>query len=148
MRVHKDSMVAIEYTICNAAGQILDSTMGRKPFVYVHGHQQIVPGIEAALDGRNPGARIDVSIPPHDAYGDRDPRALRMIPRRLFPKSDPPERGSLYRAALADGRIRFFSVLDIQGELVLVDTNHPLAGQTLNVHVEILSVMDGSADLC
>jgi FKBP-type peptidyl-prolyl cis-trans isomerase SlyD len=141
-------MVAIEYTICNAAGQVLDSTMGRKPFVYVHGHEQIVPGIEAALDGRVPGATIDVAIPPEEAYGDRDPGALRVIPRRFFPAADPPESGNLYRASTGDGRVLFLSVLDVTPDGVLVDANHPLAGQTLQVHIEILSVMGSSADLC
>src|SRR6266702_173298 len=122
--------------------------MGRKPFVYLHGHEQIVPGIEAALDGRPPGATIDVSIPPEEAYGDRDPAALRVVQRRFFPASDPPETGSLYRASTGDGSIVFFSVLDVTPDGVLVDANHPLAGQTLRIHIEILSVMDSSAEVC
>ncbi len=144
MRVHKDSVVAIEYTIRNVDGQIIDTTMGRKPFVYVHGHEQIVPGIEAALDGRGAGSRIDVSIAPPDAYGERDPDALRVIPRRAFPSDQPPEKGCLYRAIAGDGRVCFFTVIEVTSESVLVDTNHPLAGQRLEVHVEVLSVMDAT----
>jgi FKBP-type peptidyl-prolyl cis-trans isomerase SlyD len=142
MRVQKDSVVAIDYTIATGGGEILDTTRGRKPFVYLHGHEQIVPGIEAALDGRGAGARVDISLAPDEAYGQRDPTALRMIPRRFFPASDPPEKGSMYRASTADGKVLFFSVLEIRDDGVLVDANHPLAGQTLKVHVEILSVMD------
>jgi FKBP-type peptidyl-prolyl cis-trans isomerase SlyD len=150
MRVHKDATVAIDYTILSASGQVLDTTIGRKPFIYVHGQNQIVAGIESALDGRVPGASLDLSIPPQEAYGERDPDALRMIPRRLFPASDPPEKGSIYRAIAGDGHMTFFSVLDVTSDTVLVDANHPLAGQTLKVHVEILSVMDAtsSPELC
>jgi FKBP-type peptidyl-prolyl cis-trans isomerase SlyD len=144
MRVHKDAKVAIDYTILSASGQILDTTSGRRPFVYVHGQHQIVPGIEAALDGRVPGASLDLQIPPQEAYGERDPGALRLVPYAMFPASDPPEKGSMYRAIGNDGRIVFFSVLDVTSDGVLVDANHPLAGQTLKVHVEILSVMDST----
>jgi FKBP-type peptidyl-prolyl cis-trans isomerase SlyD len=148
MRVRKDSLVVIEYTIRDADGHVVDSSLGRRPFVYVHGHEQIVPGIEAALTGAGAGSRMDLSIPARHAYGERDPRALRILPRRSFPASEPPEAGCLYRAVAGDGRACIFTVIDVTTKNVLVDTNHPLAGQTLAVHVEVISVMGSATALC
>ena len=148
MRVEKDCYVAIEYTIRDAEGHVVDSTLGKKPFVYVHGHEQIVPGIEEALAGAGAGSTMDLSIPARRAYGERDPRALRILPVRAFPPDEPPERGCLYRAIAVDGRACIFTVIDVTTNNVLIDTNHPLAGQTLDVHVEVLSVMGAATEVC
>jgi FKBP-type peptidyl-prolyl cis-trans isomerase SlyD len=148
MRVAKDRVVAIDYTIRDVSGEIVDTTSGRKPFVYLHGYEQIVPGVEAALNGLPAGAALDVSVGPREAYGERDPRAVLILPRRAFPAGQEPEVGDLYRANKADGRPVVFTVLDVSSESVVVDANHPLAGQTLHVHVEVVSVRSATADEC
>jgi FKBP-type peptidyl-prolyl cis-trans isomerase SlyD len=146
MRVAKERVVAIEYTIRDARGDIVDTTLGRRPFVYLHGHAQIVPGVEKALDGHNAGTAIDLSVPPHDAYGPRDPKGILVVPRQAFPYGQEPSVGATYRANRGDGRAVLFSVLDVTPQSVIVDANHPLAGQTLQVHVEVLSVRSATAE--
>jgi len=142
MRVKQDSVVAIEYTIRNSSGRVIDTTRGRRPFIYVHGHDEIVPSIEAALAGRGAGSTVQLSISPHEAYGERIADALRVIPRHMFPGVELPEIGSLYRAVGVDGHITFLTVVDVTSESVVVDTNHPLAGETLDVLVQVVSVME------
>ncbi len=146
MKVEKGRVVAIDYTIRDVDGKVVDTTIGRRPFEYLHGHEQIVCGVEAALTGHTPGYALEVSIDPHEAYGERDPAAVMALPRKAFPRDDPPEVGSLYRAFRQDGRPVMFTVLEVTGERVIVDANHPLAGQTLNVAVEVIAVRDATPE--
>jgi FKBP-type peptidyl-prolyl cis-trans isomerase SlyD len=146
MRVAKGSVVAIDYTIRDVDGRVVDTTIGRKPFVYLHGYEQIVRGVEKALTGRTAGTALEISITPPDAYGNRDPAAVMVLPRKAFPIEDPPEVGSLYRALRPDGKPVMFTVLEVTSEQVIVDANHPLAGQTLLVSVEVLSVRSATAE--
>jgi FKBP-type peptidyl-prolyl cis-trans isomerase SlyD len=146
MRVGKDRVVAIDYTIRDVDGNIVESTMGAKPFIYLHGYEQIVPGIEVALDGHAAGEVLDVCLSPPEAYGDRDPAAVVALPRRVFPAGQEPEVGDLFRANRLDGRPVVFTILDVSPESVVIDANHPLAGQTLDVHVEVISVRSATAE--
>ncbi len=144
MRVDKDRVVAIDYTISDVDGAIVESTVGMRPFIYLHGYEQIVPGLEAALEGAAPGMVKDVSLPPDQAYGERDASAVLVLPRRAFPAGDDPAVGDLYRASRPDGRPVVFTVLDVSPKSVVIDANHPLAGKTLHVHVEVVSIRDAT----
>ena len=141
MKITRDTVVLIEYTIRNEDGRIVDTSIGRGPLEYLHGYAQIVPGVEHAVEGLAPGSSIDVELPPGEGYGDRDPEAVLVIPRRFFPDdADELEAGTMFRAFRPDGRPVIFSVLEVLDENVVVDANHPLAGQHLRVRVEVLSV--------
>jgi FKBP-type peptidyl-prolyl cis-trans isomerase SlyD len=140
LKIAKDTVVLIEYTIRNAEGRILDTSVGRGPLEYLHGYAQIVPGVERAVEGLAPGSSVDVELPPDEGYGDRDPEAVIVIPRRLFPDGDDMSAGTMFRAFRPDGRPVIFSVLEVLDDAVVVDANHPLAGQHLRVRVEVLSV--------
>ena len=144
MRVGKDRVVAIDYTIRDVDGSLVESTVGTKPFVYLHGYDQIVPGIESAIAGRDAGSSLDVALSPVEAYGERDPGAVITLPKRAFSLGDPPEVGDLYRARRPDGQPVIFTVLDVTPDAVVIDANHPLAGKTLHVHVQILSVREST----
>jgi FKBP-type peptidyl-prolyl cis-trans isomerase SlyD len=146
MKIAKDRVVAIEYTIRNQAGDVVDTSDGRGPLVYLHGHDQIVPGVESAIDGLEAGKDIEVSIDPGDAYGERDPGAILILPRSAFPAGEDLEAGTMFRAFRSDGRPVIFSVIEASEEHVVVDANHPLAGQTLKVNVIVLSVRTATGD--
>jgi FKBP-type peptidyl-prolyl cis-trans isomerase SlyD len=140
MKISKDSVVAIEYTIHNEKGDIVDTSRGRRPLVYLHGHRQIVHGVESAIEGREAGCALDIHVSPEDGYGVRDPAAVMVLPRRAFPEDEDITPGSMFRAVRSDGRPIVFSVIECGEHLVVVDANHPLAGQTLRVTVEVVSV--------
>jgi FKBP-type peptidyl-prolyl cis-trans isomerase SlyD len=89
-----------------------------------------------------------VAVEPQRAYGVRDPRAVLVLPRKAFPHGHEPEVGDLFRASKPDGKPVVFTVLDVSPVCVVVDANHPLAGQTLHVHVEIVSVRSATVEEC
>jgi FKBP-type peptidyl-prolyl cis-trans isomerase SlyD len=140
LKITKDTVVLIEYTIRNEDGRIVDTSVGRGPLEYLHGYQQIVPGVERAVEGLAPGSSVDVELEPDAGYGQRDPEAVLVVPRRFFPDGDDMEAGTMFRAFRPDGRPVIFSVIEVLDDTVVVDANHPLAGQTLRVRVEVLSV--------
>jgi FKBP-type peptidyl-prolyl cis-trans isomerase SlyD len=140
VKIARDTVVLIEYTIRNQDGRIVDTSIGRGPLEYLHGYAQIVPGVERAVEGLAPGSSVDVELGPDEGYGDRDPEAVLVIPRRLLPDGDEVEAGTMFRAFRPDGRPVIFSVLDVFDDTIVVDANHPLAGQHLRIRVEVLSV--------
>jgi FKBP-type peptidyl-prolyl cis-trans isomerase SlyD len=146
VRIAKDTVVSIDYTIRNGDGAVLDSSQGRQPLVYLHGYRQIVPGVEDAIEGLESGSAVDLWIGPEQAYGDRDPSAVLVLPRTAFPEDETLETGSMFRAFRPDGRPIIFSVIEVTGDMVVVDANHPLAGQTLQVQVEVIAVRDSTAE--
>jgi FKBP-type peptidyl-prolyl cis-trans isomerase SlyD len=146
VKIANDMVVTLEYTITDEEGTLVDTTAGRRPLVYIQGHDQIVPGVEMALAGQEEGTELDISVPPEAGYGRRDPEAKLVIPRRSFPDADAVAAGDVYRAVRADGKPVVFSVVQVDPDSVTVDANHPLAGQTLRVRVEILAVRAATAE--
>lgn len=133
------STVEIEYTLRDEQGEVLDTSEGRGPLSYVHGQQQIIPGLESALVGMRAGEARDVVVPPEDAYGVADPAAVAQVPRTALPP-DALVPGTQLTARGPDGQQQFVRVKEIGDETVLLDLNHPLAGVTLYFAVKILSV--------
>ena len=88
-----DQVVGIHYTLKNTAGEVLDSSSGNDPLYYLHGHDNIVPGLERKLSGRKVGDKLDVTVQPADGYGERDARGEQRVPREAFPPGTPLEEG-------------------------------------------------------
>jgi len=126
--------VTLEYTLTLADKTVADSTAGQAPFSYVHGGHQIIPGLEKALTGLKAGDKKRVTIPAAEAYGLYDKTKIVTVPK----KNVPPEAKAGMRLRSQDGREA--KVLEIKGDSVVIDTNHPLAGQDLTFDVNILKV--------
>ena len=139
MQVAKNTVVAIDYTLKDSAGKVLDSSDGREPLRYIHGTGSIIGGLEAAIEGTSPGDRLDVALAAADAYGERDEGLVVEVPRAQFAEVADLAVGMQFRARSAEGD-RVFTVTGIAGEQVTVDGNHPLAGQALHFDVEIKDV--------
>jgi FKBP-type peptidyl-prolyl cis-trans isomerase SlyD len=149
MKIRKDAVVCIDYTIRLTNGQVVETSVGAEPLTYLHGRRQIVPGVERAVDGLEPGASLDIIVPPVEAYGDRDPAGVFVVPRSAFPQGEEVGPGMMFSAHRPDGRSLTFRVIECNDELVLVDTNHPLAGETLHIAVQVHQVRDATAEeLC
>ena len=84
MRIGKHSVVSIDYTLTDADGAVIDSSKGQEPLAYIHGTGSIVVGLEEALEGKEKGATLKVSIPPAKGYGERDPKLAQKVPRAMF----------------------------------------------------------------
>ena len=86
MQIGADKAVTIHYTLRDDGGEVLDSSDGRDPLVYLHGVGNIVPGLEKALDGKQPGDEVKVTVAAAEGYGERDEANVRNVPRRRLPE--------------------------------------------------------------
>jgi FKBP-type peptidyl-prolyl cis-trans isomerase SlyD len=143
MQIAQNSVVSIHYTLSNDAGEVLDSSAGAAPLVYLHGAQNIVPGLEQALDGRRTGDTFDVAVPPALGYGERDPEMLHEVPRSAFQGVDEIAPGMQFQAG-GSGNGMPVVVTAVTSEMVSIDANHPLAGVTLNFKIEVVEVRDAT----
>jgi len=107
---------------------------------YLHGFQNIVPGLEAGLDGSAVGESRSVEVPPELGYGPHSPEGLERVPRAAFPQGVDIQAGMQFAARTPDGSAIPVWVAGVEGDTVLIDTNHPMAGKTLNFEVTVLSV--------
>ncbi|MDB5298761.1 MAG: peptidylprolyl isomerase, FKBP-type [Phycisphaerales bacterium] len=145
MQVAKDKVVTVDYTLTGADGAVLDSSNGHEPLTYLHGVGGIVPGLERAMEGKNQGETVDVTVPPEDAYGQRDEAFVQQVPKTAFGGAKV-EPGMQFRAQSPDGASRVVTVVDVQDDKVRIDANHPLAGKTLHFNVKVLDVRDASQE--
>jgi FKBP-type peptidyl-prolyl cis-trans isomerase SlyD len=136
----------MDYTIRLGNGRVVESSVGQEPLTYLHGRRQIVPGVERAIEGLDAGALLEVVVPPAEAYGDRDPSGVFVVPRAAFPAGEEIGPGMMFSASRPDGKSITFRVVEANDELVLVDTNHPLAGETLHISIHVHSVRSATTD--
>lgn len=138
--INVNQVVSIHYTLTNDAGEVIDSSRDGEPLLYLHGHGNIIPGLENALEGLGVGDTLKVTVAPAEAYGERDDEAVFAVPRsELPPGFDAPE-GEMVRAQAEDGSVQHLIVLESREDEVLFDGNHPLAGETLHFDVEIIDL--------
>lgn len=145
MSIENGKVVTIHYTLTSDDGETLDTSAGGEPLAYLHGANNIVPGLEAALTGKAVGDTLETRVPPEQGYGPRvgEPEA---VPRAAFPDDIELAAGMLFSAETPDGRRVSFQVDRIEDDVVYVDHNHPLAGAHLNFSVEVVAVRDASEE--
>jgi len=146
MEIHKNKVVTIDYTLTDAEGVVLDSSQGEEPLAYIQGTESIIPGLENALEGRAPGEKFTVSIPPTEAYGERDETLLQDVPREVFQGKETLLKVGAHFQAQDDEGMHSFTIVGVGEEVIQVDGNHPLAGVTLNFDVTVLDVRDASPE--
>jgi FKBP-type peptidyl-prolyl cis-trans isomerase SlyD len=137
--VESGRSVSIEFTLTLDDGTVMDSNVGKDPYVFVAGQGQILPALEEALEGAREGETVETRIAPDQAYGPHDPARLREVAADIIP---PEGRRAGERLSGRDSQGRPFQIriVEVRDETVIVDTNHPLAGETLNFTVTILGV--------
>jgi FKBP-type peptidyl-prolyl cis-trans isomerase SlyD len=142
MNIQKDKVVALEYKL-RVEGDVIDESLG-EPLSYLHGHGNIVVGLENALNGLSVGDSKTVKVEPHEGYGEFDEEGMQNIPMSSFDTEL--EIGQTYSGEDSEGSPISFNVLAIEGDQVLVDFNHPLAGQELEFEVKVVGIRDATAD--
>ena len=138
-------VVTLHYRLTLDDGSIADESFGGEPLVYLHGHGNIVPGLEQMLVGKSAGDKADVTVTPENGYGDYDPTLDQKVPRSAFPADAELQVGIAFQAQTQEGKPITLWIRAIQGDEVTVSPNHPMAGQTLNFSVEILEVREATA---
>ena len=137
MKITKNSLVTLEYTLKDKDGEILDSSTEMGPLEYIHGYGMIVPGLETALMGKDDGDKLSVTVAPKDAYGEFDDALIFKVDKKQFPPDVKIEVGMEFET---DGpHSRGVRVIEIGDDSVTIDANHPLAGGTLYFDVKVVS---------
>jgi FKBP-type peptidyl-prolyl cis-trans isomerase SlyD len=131
--------VSLEYTLSDEKGDQIQTNKGEAPLVYTQGKQEILPGLEKAVEGMHVGEEKDVKLPPEEAYGSIDKELFQEVPKSSIPAAGL-KVGAPLQARSPDGRSMMARVSEIKDNTVVVDLNHPLAGKTLAFHVKILDV--------
>ncbi|MRH77878.1 peptidylprolyl isomerase [Spiribacter sp. C176] len=145
MQIAKNAVVAIDYTLHDTEGEVIDSSPEGEPLRYLHGAGNIIPGLENALEGKTAGEDLEVTIAPADAYGERDDRLTQDVPRSMFEGVEDIKAGMRFQAQTESGP-QVVTVAAVTGDQVTVDANHPLAGETLKFTVRIADVREASEE--
>lgn len=140
MQIAKDSVVSIEYRLHLGDGKIIDESEPGDPLVYLHGYEEIVPGLEKALEGKKAGESLKVEVAPQDGYGEYDPDQVEEVPREDFPPDMELEAGGIVSATDEDGDDVEFLVKEVRPKTVVIDFNDPMAGKTLHFEVTVREV--------
>lgn len=143
MQIKANTVVSIDYTLTGDNGEVIDTSEGREPLVYLHGHGHIIPGLENAIEGKSEGDELSISVQPEDGYGPYREELVQDVPRSAFDGVDKVEPGMSFNAESAAGPMTV-TVREVGDETVTVDANHALAGQVLNFEVAIKSVREAT----
>ncbi|UVE16933.1 peptidylprolyl isomerase [Pseudomonas sp. LS44] len=146
MLIAANKAVSIDYTLTNDAGEVIDSSAGGAPLVYLHGAGNIIVGLEKALVDKQAGDELNVTIEPEEAYGEYSAELVSTLNRSMFEGVDELEVGMQFHASAPDGSMQIVTIRDLDGDDVTVDGNHPLAGQRLTFQVKVVNVRDASEE--
>ncbi len=145
MSITENKVALIHYTLKNDDGATLDSSEGQEPLAYLHGHQNLVPGLEKELEGKAVGDKLSVKIPAEEGYGEKDPQLIQELPRDMFGGVDNIEVGMEFHAQTQNGN-QVVEVIDVAEDTITIDGNHPLAGMNLNFDVEITEIREATEE--
>ncbi len=143
-KIANDTVVSIDYTLKDDDGEVLDSSQGAEPLSYLHGHGQIIPGLERELEGKSVGDELSLHIEAEDAYGAHDPDRVVEVERSNF-EFDVKE-GDYVQAQHPDGSVIPFLVTEVGETNVTLDGNHPLAGKALNFEIKVVGVRESTEE--
>jgi FKBP-type peptidyl-prolyl cis-trans isomerase SlyD len=145
MTIAKNRVASIDYTLMDDKNNLLDSTSGQEPLDYLHGFENIIPGLEKALEGKSRGERFSAHIPAAEAYGERDERLITEVPLETFKGVDSVQPGMQFHARTPEG-MRLITVTKVGDTAVTIDGNHPLAGLNLNFDVTVTAIREASEE--
>lgn len=145
MKAALGMVVSMHYTLTDDSGAALDSSRKGEPFNYLHGHSNIIPGLEKALEGAEAGFKSKVTVAPAEGYGEKNPEAIFEAPKEHFPPDMKLELGARVYADGPNGPITL-TVVKLTETGAVLDANHPLAGKTLHFDVEITTVRAATAE--
>lgn len=142
MQISMNSVVSINYELRNSDGKLLESS--EKPVSYLHGgHDGIFPKVEEALHGKKVGDTIELTLQPEDAFGEYDEELVQMEPATAFP-ADKLEVGMQFEGEDAGGDVVLYTITEIADGKVIVDGNHPWAGERMKFSCTITGVRAAS----
>lgn len=146
MSISQHKVVTIHYKVADSVSEdVIDSSEGGDPMTYLHGAQNIIPGLEQALEGKAVGDELEVVIEAADAYGEHSADRVQQVPLSAFQDMDQVEAGMMVTAQTEHGQVNLL-VTEVEGDQVTVDANHPLAGKSLKFNVTVEDVREASEE--
>ena len=145
MQITKHNVASIEYTLTDDGGTVIDTSEGRGPLTYLHGAGNLIPGLEADLEGKSAGDAFKSRIEPANGYGERNDAMIQDVPRSQLPPEVDVQVGMQFQAQ-GPGGVQVVTVVGVEGDTVKMDGNHPLAGVTLNFDVTVVEVREATAE--
>ncbi|MDR2821178.1 MAG: peptidylprolyl isomerase [Desulfovibrio sp.] len=142
MAIKKGDTVRVHYTGTLADGTVFDSSGERDPLEFVLGKGTLIPGFETAVEGREVGDTVTVTVPPDEAYGDMDAELVFSVPRLQVPAHIPLEIGTPLQLSNEQGQMDV-TITEVDADEITLDANHPLAGKELTFSIEIVDVKAG-----
>lgn len=144
MKIEKHAVATIHYTLTDNEGAIIDSSVDDEPLSYLSGTGNIIPGLEEALLGCEPGDKKKVTVEPAQGYGEHDAKLVQKVPAEMFSGIDKVEEGMEFETQSPEGESQFVIVMKVEDDGVTIDGNHELAGVTLNFDVSVESVREAT----
>ncbi len=145
MIISKDKVVQFYYTLRDEAGELLESNVGADPVAYLHGHKNMMPGVEKALEGREVGEEFTATLPPEETYGLRREDSEQRVPVKHLMGAKKWKPGMMAVVQTEQGQ-RQVTVMKVGKFMVTVDTNHPMAGKTLTFELIVADVRDATSE--
>ncbi len=145
-KVGKNVVVSLQYRLRIDDGTLVEESEQDDPLMYLHGHDNIIPGLERALEGMRVGEKQAVIVEPEDGYGDYDPEDIGELKRSDFPPNVPPTVGMIVPIIDDEGNEGEAEVVEVDGDTVVLDFNHPLAGERLHFEIEITGLRDATSE--
>lgn len=141
MQINKNKVASIHYTLTDNDGNILDSSSGKSPLVYIHGNGNLIPGMENGLEGKTKGDKFNIKVSPENGYGVKSDDLMQQVPRSAF-GDQKIDVGMQFQTN--QGQV--VTITKIGLDSVTVDANHPLAGVELNFDVEVMDIRSATED--
>lgn len=145
MAIAKDKVATIEYTLKGDDGEVIDASDGN-PLPYLHGHMNLVPGLEKELEGKAVGDKFSVVVPAAEGYGEHDEQFVQVVPREMLKGIDDLKVGMHFQAQGPEGQTHSVHISKIDGDDITVDGNHPLAGKALSFDIEVVDLRDATEE--
>ncbi|NOT31952.1 MAG: peptidylprolyl isomerase [Planctomycetes bacterium] len=146
MKIARGCRVVLSYELFDRAGEVLETSEEGEPMEYVHGADEIAPALERALAGKQEGDKVRVTLPPEDAFGAIDPGLIVSVPRSEIPPEFQLSVGEYLPIELEDAPEDLtdeeveFRIVEVGESEVVLDANHPLAGETVTFALQVVSV--------
>lgn len=143
MQITDQKVVFFDFTLKGDDGEVIDSSIDEEPVAYLHGVGEVVPGLEAAFEGKAEGDRFQVTVQPSEGFGERDEALCEVVLKEEFEEVDDLEVGMQFRVPTDDGE-SIVTVVEIGEETVSLDGNHDLCGMVLHFDVTVREVRDAT----
>jgi peptidylprolyl isomerase len=140
--VKSGDCVCVNYTGRLESGEVFDSSEGRSPLEFTVGSGQLIKGFDSGVVGMRVGDKKTIKLPPAEAYGERDDRRIQKFPRAKLPKEPEPQPGMMLTITTPTGMVLPAKIASVEGDSVMIDFNHPLAGKTLIFDISVVCIKD------